>query len=402
MKQLTCEMCGGTDLIKQDGVFVCQSCGMKYSVEEAKKMMIEGTVDVQGTVKVDDTAKIQNYLDLSKNAYDSGNGQSAFDYANKALEIAPKNPRAWIAKMKAIEYIATLGNLKLMEVVEAGKNAVAFAEETSKKEIEFEVYLYEAIRSLELLKLATSKMADTEDIKKTYKRFCKISILSAGKHTLEVDIKVVDNYDKIAAEALAMIKLIPDEVLADHLEIIKIVSECAKQYQYETDALIERLEIYGAELQESAKAERENNKTAIEDKAKAAEKIALERKAKEQAERNSKYWEEHHAEKLALDGEKAELTEKIDKLTNELETLPENSIVKQLENQIATLKKEKNSLGLFSGKDKKAVQEKIDDANLELQKVVDKINAAKRETEQKIESLQGRIDEIDVELTKER
>lgn len=41
MKQLTCEMCGSTDLIKQDGVFVCQSCGCKYSVEEAKKMMIE-------------------------------------------------------------------------------------------------------------------------------------------------------------------------------------------------------------------------------------------------------------------------------------------------------------------------------------------------------------------------
>ena len=38
MKQLTCEMCGSTDLLKQDGVFVCQTCGTKYSVEEAKKM----------------------------------------------------------------------------------------------------------------------------------------------------------------------------------------------------------------------------------------------------------------------------------------------------------------------------------------------------------------------------
>jgi len=34
-------------------MFVCQHCGTKYSVEEAKKLMIEGTVDVQGTVKVD-------------------------------------------------------------------------------------------------------------------------------------------------------------------------------------------------------------------------------------------------------------------------------------------------------------------------------------------------------------
>ena len=43
MKQLKCEMCGSTNLMKEDGVFVCQSCGCKYSVEEAKKMMVEGT-----------------------------------------------------------------------------------------------------------------------------------------------------------------------------------------------------------------------------------------------------------------------------------------------------------------------------------------------------------------------
>ena len=52
MKQLVCEMCGSKDLVKQDGMFVCQACGTKYSVEEAKKMMIEGTVDVQGLLKL--------------------------------------------------------------------------------------------------------------------------------------------------------------------------------------------------------------------------------------------------------------------------------------------------------------------------------------------------------------
>lgn len=402
MKQLTCEMCGSTDLIKQDGVFVCQSCGTKYSIEDAKKMMVEGTVEVAGTVKVDDTAKIQNYLDLSQSAYDSGNGQSAFDYANKALEIAPKNSRAWIAKMKAIEYIGTLGELKLMEVVEAGKNAVAFAEEASKKEIEFEVYSYEAMRSLELLKLAMNKMADTEDIKKTFKQFCLISILSASKNTLEVDSKVVNIYDNIANEALAMIKLMPDEVLADYPEITKIVGECAKQYQYETDALIERFKIYGAELQESAKTVRKNNKTAIEDKVKAAEKIALERKAKEQAERNLKYWEDHHAEKLAFETEKAELTEKIDSLTKELEMLPENNTVKQLENQIAVLKKEKDALGLFRGKEKKALQEQIDSLNSRLTAANTAKNNAVAPIQVEIDALNKRFREIDAELTKNR
>ena len=62
MKRLTCEMCGSTDLMKQDGVFVCQSCGTKYSIEEAKKMMVDGTVEVAGTVKVDDSALWQKML----------------------------------------------------------------------------------------------------------------------------------------------------------------------------------------------------------------------------------------------------------------------------------------------------------------------------------------------------
>ena len=59
MKRLTCEMCGSTDIVKQDGLFVCQSCGTKYSVEEARKMMIEGTVDVSGsTVKIDNSDEL--------------------------------------------------------------------------------------------------------------------------------------------------------------------------------------------------------------------------------------------------------------------------------------------------------------------------------------------------------
>lgn len=64
MKQITCELCGGNDLVKTDGVFVCQSCGTKYSVEEAKKMMVEGKVEVFGTVTVSKNAELENYFKL--------------------------------------------------------------------------------------------------------------------------------------------------------------------------------------------------------------------------------------------------------------------------------------------------------------------------------------------------
>lgn len=63
MKQLMCEICGGSDLIKQDGVFVCQHCGTKYSVEEAKKMINAEKIKIDGTVKISNNefnAKLAN------------------------------------------------------------------------------------------------------------------------------------------------------------------------------------------------------------------------------------------------------------------------------------------------------------------------------------------------------
>ena len=94
MKQLTCEMCGGVDLIKQDGVFVCQNCGMKYSVEEAKKMMIEGTVDVQGTVKVDNSAFVEKYLANARRAMDKTDWEEARKYYNMVEQNVPDNIEA--------------------------------------------------------------------------------------------------------------------------------------------------------------------------------------------------------------------------------------------------------------------------------------------------------------------
>ena len=102
MKQLVCEMCGSTDLIKDDGVFVCQSCGCKYSIEEAKRMMVEGVVEVQGTVKIDDTRLIDNYLSMAQKAADSDNLNEAEHYANKALELEPTNWAALYAKGNAL------------------------------------------------------------------------------------------------------------------------------------------------------------------------------------------------------------------------------------------------------------------------------------------------------------
>ena len=94
MQQLRCEMCGGPDLIKQDGVFVCQNCGMKYSLEDAKKMMIEGTVEVQGTVKVDNSSFVEKYLENGRRAYSKDDWEEVEKYYNMVERNAPHNIEA--------------------------------------------------------------------------------------------------------------------------------------------------------------------------------------------------------------------------------------------------------------------------------------------------------------------
>lgn len=139
MKKITCEMCGSTDLIKKDGVFECQSCGTKYSVEEAKKMMVEGKVDVSGSiVKVDDSNKIENYLTMAQNAFDSSNQQEAENYCNRIIEIDANNYRAWLIKGKAAGWQSTIANIRFGEAINCFEKAISNAPEENKNDVKKE------------------------------------------------------------------------------------------------------------------------------------------------------------------------------------------------------------------------------------------------------------------------
>lgn len=116
MKQLTCEMCGSTDLLKQDGIFVCQSCGTKYSVEEARKMMIEGPVDVSGsTVKVDTSGELANLYQIARRAKDDNNGENAAKYYDMILV---KDPTSWEASFYLVYFRAM--ECKIAQIQYAG------------------------------------------------------------------------------------------------------------------------------------------------------------------------------------------------------------------------------------------------------------------------------------------
>ena len=60
MAAITCELCGSNDVVKQGEFFVCQHCGTKYSLEEAKKLI--------GTVQIDNSNFVEKYLQNARRA----------------------------------------------------------------------------------------------------------------------------------------------------------------------------------------------------------------------------------------------------------------------------------------------------------------------------------------------
>lgn len=246
MKALTCEMCGSTNLVKQDGVFVCQSCGTKYSLEEARKMMIDGTVDVKGTVKVDQTGNVDNLLKLAHNALDSLNGDEANNYASKALEIAPENGEAWFVKMKAVGLTAILKDLKVNEVLAAGNNVIKNAPEKAK-----DVYLYYLTKLLGDLKFCMEQMSDTDNIKKLYDANIQLNAFKATEETLNADAICGIILDQ-AKLAVYLRYAVPNDMVTNDQEISTLTSECAKQWIYYTNSINARFNVYNTKLSDEA------------------------------------------------------------------------------------------------------------------------------------------------------
>ena len=99
MKELICEMCGSNNIIKQDGLFVCQACNTKYSIEEARKMMAGEVVEVEGTVKIDDSSQLSNLFELARRAIRVNNYDDALRYYD---QILMKSPNDWESQFNVL------------------------------------------------------------------------------------------------------------------------------------------------------------------------------------------------------------------------------------------------------------------------------------------------------------
>ena len=135
-----------------------------------------------------------------------------------------------------------------------------------------------------------------------------------------------------------------------------------------------------------------------------------------QIQKNEEYWQEHadekkklEEEKAQLSSEKAPLSEQIAALKRQENELPAVVEYESVQQEIADLTSRKNALGFFKGKEKKALQEQIDTLNRRAVEINKVVNAQKEEHDKnvaplrfRLNAIDKRISEIDIELNKDR
>lgn len=90
MKAITCEMCGGTGLVKKDGFYVCQYCGTQYAPEEVEV----STIQAPSTQKPVRSAELENLYELAQKAKSAGEYWKASQYYK---QILAEEPGSWEA-----------------------------------------------------------------------------------------------------------------------------------------------------------------------------------------------------------------------------------------------------------------------------------------------------------------
>ena len=365
MRQLTCEMCGGTDLVKDGGVFICQTCGCKYTVEEAKKMMIEGTVDVQGTVKVDNSAFVEKYLANARRAKEKEDWEETEKYYNMVEQNDPDNIEAifYSAYGKAKQTLTDGDIYKRQAAFKVLKNCISVIDDHYQIDRREENKI--AINSIadDLAKMICSNFVYTEwkngygvvtktNKGETYTLFG--TLLDAFKETID-NIEKVDDQPYMHEATIRFYRVASLTGIGNWRTLMQ---KWIDEEQTELDAL---------------------RKKTID-----------------------AYWTEHKDEKDALDSEKAALQSQVADMNKQMESFPEVVAVADIENQIAAKSKEKDGLGLFKGKEKKALQAQIDDLNGKLSDAKKAKDIAVAPINESMAKLQARISEIDTELTKDR
>ena len=261
MSQLLCEICEGKNIVKHDGVFVCQTCGIKYSVEEARRM-IEGVARTTGAVQTDNSVIVQKFLDIARSAFTGRNFQEAYQYTHKVLEIDPYSSDAWYLKMLIVSQMASFHNPRLEEIITCGMNAVTYAPEAKQSLLRHNFYKFCLEQALSSLKTSTAIMSDVRGLRESYGRLFKQhdynTFPRAKENLAESDREIRELFIPASENAYFIKGVVTADVIAKNAEYQALVREIANAYLACFNAYCDRLRALQYSAPDEMKKEVEN------------------------------------------------------------------------------------------------------------------------------------------------
>ncbi len=403
MKQLVCEMCGSNDLIKQDGVFVCQSCGCKYTVEEARKLMVEGTVEVKGTVKVDNTEELSNNLINAKRAFEDKRYRDAERLYSEILRVEPDNAEAVLCQGLAKSWQGTIANNELDVAERAYRRAVEIVVNKNPDTQESAAFINHGFSEFASLAMAwsstySSKVSEVIDraterqnrLEADFKRQASyLHDRDAFKHAQELALQQLENLQNETKKETDTYFDRGNQCLSRILLEVKFVQVKCNEFIETKERIYRFLKAALDTINKNILSKKPVNGETLQKDFDVIYASINKECRKYDEKMAAKYWEEHIEDKQRIDQEINSIEPHINKLTEDMEKLSMNPQIKEYDENSTSLmatindkKAQLKNLGFFKLKKKKQLESEI----YELSQKYESLNSLKLEAQNKIES----------------
>lgn len=422
MAALVCDLCGGKLIMGAGGVASCEVCGMAHSPERLREKL-QGIQGVQSVAQPESTSssKAVTYLDMATNALRAGNHEEAENYANKAIEISPQLAMAWFCKGTAAGWLTTGANNRFPESIVNWINAWQHSSDEEKPGMSERIMDEAARIATAILQLHCNCFVELRSVENHNDIFNSLEMINNQLLVLksETDIDVnTDNFKTDLARLLntcavtardnANLAFGPDNSNRDRYSwqvYYTALDNCLKQldkaYTMSVDEdfchlISTNYVVIAEEVRDScsytfeatpyggsyvkdyfftAQAKETRTNTILtwmtrisqhapeKRKANCARAIKAYHASRERIERiagREKYWREHPEEKAELKNQIAELEEKKSDLKEMADNHSDRLRINAIDRELGDLRQQLNSLGLFKGKEKKALSANID------------------------------------------
>lgn len=221
MKTLVCLLCSGNSFVKEGSEFVCQNCGTRYTIDEAKKMVAEdvaneGSVGQSASVKQDNSDELENLYMIARRAKDDNNAENASKYYDMILV---RDPSSWEAAFFLVYF-------KAMECKIAGIQSAAYSVMNCE----------ESVFSLIKNNVAANEQANAVfEVVRRCSMIANMLANGAENHYAEIDPSIMDKYmqefiDRVwaARDIMYTCGNLVEKIFGNNTEIVKYAASARK------------------------------------------------------------------------------------------------------------------------------------------------------------------------------